>query len=84
MYLDHIGWIGWIVLAVLTGLDHNGWMRTPSFCKDGTDRTDGMDGLDGALVGLGWFGRLLAPAEKYFCRRRKIIQIECIQIGTNT
>ena len=34
-------------------------MRTHSFCKDGTD---GTDGLDGALVGLGWDGRLLAPA----------------------
>ena len=37
-------------------------MRTHSFCKDGTDGTDGMDGLYGALVGLGWDGRLLAPA----------------------
>ena len=29
------------------------------YCKDGTD---GTDGLDGALVGLGWDRRLLAPA----------------------
>ena len=48
--MDWLDWIGWI------GLDHNGWMRTHSFCKDGTD------GLDGALVGLGWYGRSLAPA----------------------
>ena len=33
-------------------------MRTHRFFKDGTD---GNDGLDGALVGLGWDGRLLAP-----------------------
>ena len=48
--LDWLDWIGWI------RLDNNGWMRTHSFCKDGND------GLDGALVGLGWDGRLLAPA----------------------
>ena len=56
MELDHIGWIR---------LDNNGWMRTHSYCKDGTDGTDGNDGndgLDGALVGLGWDGWLLAPA----------------------
>ena len=34
-------------------------MRTHSYCKD---VTDGNDGLDGVLVGLGWDGRLLAPA----------------------
>ena len=43
-------------------------MRTHSYCKDGTNGTDGNDwnggndGLDGVLVGLGWDGRLLAPA----------------------
>ena len=52
--LDCLDWIGWI------RLDNNGWMRTHSFCKDGTD---GNDGLDGALVGLGWDGRLLAPTK---------------------
>ena len=46
----------------MAGLDHNGWMRTHIFCKDGTDGTDCMDGLDGALVGLGWYRRLLATA----------------------
>ena len=65
--LDRIGWIGWIGLAGLARLDHNGWMRKYSSCKDGTDGTDGMDGLDGmdgVLVGLGWYRRLLAPAGK--------------------
>ena len=66
-----MGRIGWIGLAGLAELDHNGWMRTKGFCKngtdgtngmDGTDGTDGMEGLDGALVGLGWDGRLLTPA----------------------
>ena len=52
--LDRIGWIGWIESAGLAGLDHNGWMRTHGFCKDGTDRTDRMDGLDGSLAVLGW------------------------------
>ena len=33
-------------------------MMTHSFCKYGTD---GMDGVDGALVGLGWDGRSIAP-----------------------
>ena len=51
-WLDLIGWIG---------LDHNGWMRTHSFCKDVTDGTDGIDGLDGELVGLGW-GRTVGSA----------------------
>ena len=55
-WLDWLDWIVWI------GLDHNGWMRTHSFCKDGTDGTGGMDGLNGVLVGLGWDGRLLAPS----------------------
>ena len=54
--MDRIGWIDCIGLAGLAGLGHNGWMRTHSFCKDG------MDELDGALVGLGWDGRLLLPA----------------------
>ena len=58
-------WIGCI------RLDNNGWMRTHSYCKDWTDGTEGADGtdgndvndgMDGALVGLGWDGRLLAPA----------------------
>ena len=57
--LDPLGWIGWIGLAGSAGLDNNGWMRTHSFCKDGTD---GMDGLDGALVALGWDKRSLAPS----------------------
>ena len=58
--LDRIGCIGWTGSAVLAGLDHNGWMRTHRFFKDGTDGTDvkdgtdEIDGLDGALVGLGW------------------------------
>ena len=50
--LDWLDWIGWI------RLDNNVWMRTHSFFKDGTDRNDGMDG---ALVGLGWDGRMIAP-----------------------
>ena len=57
--LDWLDWIGWI------GLDNNGWMRTHSYCKDGTDGTDGNDGNDGldeALLRLGWDRRLLAPA----------------------
>ena len=54
--LDWLDWIGWI------GLDNNGWVRTHIFCKDGTDGTDGNDGLDGKLVGLGWYGQLLALA----------------------
>ena len=66
--LDRIGWIGWIGSSGLAGLDHNGWTRTHSFCKDGKDGmdgkygTDGMDGLDGALLGLVWDEQLLAPA----------------------
>ena len=54
--LDCLDWIVWI------RLDNNGWMRTHIFCKDGTDGNDGNDGLEGALVGLGWDGRLLEPA----------------------
>ena len=57
--LDWLDLIGWMQL------DNNGWMRTHSFCKDGTDgndENDGNDGLDGALVGLGWDGQLLAPS----------------------
>ena len=58
----------WLDCIGCIGLDNNGWMRTHNFCKDGidgtngTDGTDRNDGLDGALVGLGWGGRLLAPA----------------------
>ena len=51
--LFRLDWISWI------RLDNNGWMRTHSFCKDGTD---GNDGLDEELVELGWDGRLLALA----------------------
>ena len=63
--LDRIGWIGRIGSAGLDELDHNGWMSTHSFCKDGTEGTDEkdeMDGLDGSLVVLGWDGRSLVPA----------------------
>ena len=38
--IDGYLWI-WIVSAGLAGLDHNGWMRTHSFCKYGVDVTDG-------------------------------------------
>ena len=47
---DWLDWIGWI------RLDNNGWMRTHSFCKDGTDGMDGNDGNDGLNWGVGGTG----------------------------
>ena len=60
-WLDRISGKCWIWIRS-AGLDYNGWMRTHSWCKDGTDVTDGIDGLDGALVGRGWYGQTLAPS----------------------
>ena len=55
--LDRLDLIGWIQL------DNNVWMRTHSYCKDGTDGTDGNDGNDGQMGRWReWGGRLLAPA----------------------